>query len=84
MMMQQLARLSDHVPPPSAPRMPLDPAAVVALVRAARDVPTEQLLGLATVRVQSLLMERGQAPLPAPSSRSSLRLAPGKEGGAHG
>lgn len=77
-------------PTASAPRMPLDPEAVAAMVRAARNVPTEQLLDLAIVRVQSLLKERGQVPpSPAPSPLGfpivplSASLLAGK-GGSHG
>jgi hypothetical protein len=79
-----------QIPTASAPRTTLDPAAVAELVRAARNVPTDQLLELAIVRVQSLLKERGQVPPPpAPSALGfpivplSASLLAGK-GGSHG
>jgi hypothetical protein len=83
------ADAAPQIPTASAPRMPLDPAAVAALVRAARNVPTDHLLDLAIVRVQSLLKERGQVPpSPAPSPLgfpivplSASLLA---KGGSHG
>lgn len=65
-----------QIPTASAPRMPLDPAAVAALVRAARNVPTDQLLDLAIVRVQALLKERGQVPPPSDPSPLGFPLVP--------
>lgn len=77
-------------PTAGAPKLPLDSEAVAALVRAARNVPTDQLLDLAIVRVQSLLKERGHAPSPPAPSPLGFPIVPlsasilGGKGGSYG
>jgi hypothetical protein len=52
-------------PTAKPPGAGVDPAAVAALVQAARTIPPDQLLDLAIARVRSLLQTRGQS-LPPP------------------
>ena len=90
MMLQELPRSSEHVPPASAPPTILVPEAVAALVCAARNVPTNQLLDLSIVRVQSLRKERGQVPPPPAPSPLRFPIVPlsasllAEKGEAHG
>jgi hypothetical protein len=63
-------------PPPAPPAAPIDVNAVASMVRAARAMPTEQVLDLAITHMRDRLRARGEAIPKAPSSGVRFHLVP--------